>query len=56
MENFPPIQTVRYLRYKMKKIVEVAYKFKIEYKHEDHLKSIKKDLRNNPIHDMGGAG
>ena len=37
------------------KVVEITYKFKIKYGHIDLLKRIMRDLRKEPIYDMGGA-
>lgn len=38
------------------KTVKVTYKFKIGYDHESHLKQITKDLMDDPIFEMRGAG
>ena len=38
------------------KTVNVTYSFRVRYEHEDHLKSILKDLERAPIFEMGGAG
>jgi len=38
------------------KVVEITYRFKIKYGHTDHLKRIIRDLREEPVNDMSGAG
>lgn len=39
-----------------KTTVQVTYTFKIEYEHEEHLKSVIKDLGRAPIYEISGAG
>ena len=37
------------------KVVEITYKFNIKYGHINLLKRIMRDLKKEPIYDMGGA-
>lgn len=36
--------------------LKVTYTYKVTYSHEDHLDKIKRELKESPIHGLGGAG
>jgi len=39
-----------------KRIVRVTYKFEVRYEHDEHRDNIIRELLNDPIFDMSGAG